>query len=148
MLVALLAGCGSADVEVPEFAVTPAGAERCGALLDALPDRVADEPRRAVSGSEYAAAWGDPAIVLRCGVPRPTGFDKGSACLTTNGVDWYAPEQQIDDLGSDIVLTLVKRAPRVEVRMPAAYRPNGPSEAMVDLERTLRRHTEVTGRCR
>ncbi|WP_310962825.1 DUF3515 domain-containing protein [Nocardioides terrisoli] len=142
----LLAGCGG-DVSVSRFAVTSAGHDRCPALIKALPGHVADQPRRRTTGSAFAAAWGDPAIVLRCGVGHPSGFTASATCLTTNGVDWFVPAAQIDDLGAGVVLTLVKRTPRIEVRIPAHYRPQGPSDAMVDLTGAVRAHTRVTGHC-
>ena len=44
-------------------------------MLAALPSRVSDQPRRTSDdGAGYGAAWGDPAIVLRCGAPNGKGF--------------------------------------------------------------------------
>ncbi|MGI3780643.1 MAG: DUF3515 family protein, partial [Janthinobacterium lividum] len=65
----LLAGCGKVAVSDP----TPdaAGAAVCAAVLDALPDHVLDQDRRTVEPGRYSAAWGKPAIVLRCGVAAP-----------------------------------------------------------------------------
>lgn len=143
----LLTGCGSGSVVVPRFTTTPAGHRACPALIKALPGHVADQPRRGTTGSVHVAAWGDPAIVLRCGVRRPKEFTATASCLTTNGVDWFIPSPQIDDSGKGVVLTLVKRSPRIEVTLPAHYRPYGPSEVMVDLTRVVRRHTRVTGHC-
>ena len=34
-----------------------------------------------------AAAWGDPAVVLRCGVPKPDALKRTSACFEVDGVD-------------------------------------------------------------
>ena len=71
------------------------GAEReaCESLVEALPDRVADQPRRETYGNPLGAAWGDPAIVLRCGVGTPEGYDKFAACQIVNGLDWFVPEE-------------------------------------------------------
>ena len=116
-------------------------ARACAALVDALPDEVADQPRRDVdSGDGYGAAWGDPAIELRCGVPRPNGFGRASECQSVNGVDWYVPESQQTGRPEDIVMTSVGRTVNVEVRIPATYWP--PVNTMVDLgaavKKTLR----------
>jgi hypothetical protein len=113
-------------------------ARACAALVDALPDEVADQPRRDVdSGDGYGAAWGDPAIELRCGVPRPDGFGRASECQSVNGVDWYVPESQQTGRPEDITMTSVGRAEYVEVRVPQQYFP--PASAMVDLGPAVRR---------
>lgn len=139
-LAVLLTSCsGTPSVEAP--AQTGAGARACAALVDALPDRVTDQDRRPVDpGRGYAAAWGDPAIELRCGVPRPAGFDRFSTCQDANGVGWFIPEDQQTGRPAPITMTTVGRAQYVEVRIPAEYFP--PATAMVDLapavERTIR----------
>lgn len=145
LLGATLAACGADGVHVDRF--TPAGDQTaaCRTLLEALPKSVADQPRRTVTGSSYAAAWGDPAIVLRCGVPLPADF-AGAPCITRNGIGWSVPADQADGLGKEVVMTLAFRRPVVQVRVPAHYRPNGPAEVMADLDRVVRTRTTSTGR--
>lgn len=143
----LLTGCGSGSVAVPRFSAAPAGHRACPGLIKALPGHVADQPRRGTTGSLDATAWGDPPIIFRCGVGRPKEFSATASCLTTNGIDWFIPAAQIGDSSKGVVLTLVKRSPRIELAIPAHYRPYGPSEVMVDLTRVVRRHTRVTGHC-
>jgi Protein of unknown function (DUF3515) len=147
-LVALLGGvvvaCGGDEVQVDRFPVSGADQSRCRALLKALPGSVADEPRRTVTGSTYAAAWGDPAIVLRCGVALPADFP-GAPCITRNGIGWSVPADQADGRGPEVVMTLAFRRPVVQVRVPAHYRPNGPSEVMADLDAVVRTRTTSTG---
>ena len=110
----------------------------CRALVRALPSHVADQKRRDVSPSgALAAAWGDPAIVLRCGVPRPTGLDKFAACQVTNGVGWFIPEDQITGSATDITMTTVGRETYVQVQLPSDYFP--PAAAMADLAPALKR---------
>jgi hypothetical protein len=149
VLVALsvLAGCGGDGVAVDRFKVSVDGQTQCRALLNSLPSRVADEGRRTVTKSAYAAAWGDPAIVLRCGVGRPKGFTKFSQCQRANGIDWFVPDSVIDDLSADAVMTTVGRTPAIEVRLPAHYRPAGSAAVMVDLAPVLKAHTRETTPC-
>jgi hypothetical protein len=98
----------------------------------ALPHRVADQSEREVDpGRGYAAAWGDPAIELRCGVRRPQGFDRFSSCQTTDGVDWFIPQGQQTGRPVPITMTTVGRVVNVEVRIPSDYFP--PAATMVDL---------------
>jgi hypothetical protein len=140
-----LSGCGGNDVHVDRFDVSVAGHAACPRLLDALPDEVAGQHRRTVSGSTYAAAWGDPAIVLRCGGPLPRTF-KGDPCITRNGIGWSVPLRQADDITLDAQMTLAFRTPVLQVHVPAHYRPNGPSEVMADLDQLVRTHTTSTGK--
>jgi hypothetical protein len=141
----LVSGCGDDSVEVDDFSVARADREACRALLEDLPGSLSDQEQRPVDGSPYAAAWGEPPIVLRCGVGAPEGFDKFSSCQRVNGVDWYVPEETIDDQGADVLMTTVGRSPRVEVLVPADYRP--PVAAMVDVAGTVKQHTRRTGGC-
>ena len=95
VLLLVLAGGCSRTLTVDAPAPSRADARACAALLNALPRRVADQTKRRVDdGSGYAAAWGDPAIELRCGVPRPTGLDRFASCQVANGVGWFIPESQ------------------------------------------------------
>ena len=132
------------SVDAPEL--DEQTATTCGRLLDALPDTVAEQPRREVDPRDaYAAAWGGPPIVLRCGVGSPAGFDELSVCQVANGVGWFIPEEQITNEPTDIVMTTVDRRPRVEVRLPEEYYP--PAAAMVHLAPALKRTTEQTDPC-
>lgn len=132
------------SVDAPEPEARAAAA--CSRLLEALPTRVAEQQRRQVDPEDaYAAAWGDPPIVLRCGVGRPAGFDRLSVCQVANGVGWFIPEQQITNEPTEIVMTTVDRHPRVEVRLPEEYHP--PAAAMVHLAPALKQTTEQTEPC-
>jgi len=119
----------------------------CARLIAALPAKVADQGKVTTTGYEYAAAWGKPAIVLRCGVGRPAGYTQTSGCQTVNGIGWFLPDDQVSDNGSRIVATTLFRKPGIELTVPASYRPQGPSEAMVDLAKTLATYTKASGHC-
>jgi hypothetical protein len=148
LLVATLGACGGdGRVSVHPFHVAAADRVGCQKLLAAVPDTVDDQARRDVNGSAYAAAWGDPAIVLRCGVGKPEGFDKFSRCQRADGVDWFVPEAVISDLEADAVMTTVGRSPAIEVVLPAHYRPAGSAAAMVDLAPLVKAHTTVREKC-
>jgi hypothetical protein len=138
-----LSGCGAVEVAPTDVS----GAERrdCLALVADLPHRVSERPRRETEGSPLGAAWGDPAIVLRCGVGTPEGYRPTSPCQRVNGVDWYAPESALTDQDEDVVLTTIGREPGVEVVVPTEYRP--PDATMVDLAHAIRRHTGVVSPC-
>lgn len=105
---------GILEVETPEVT---ADAERlCPSLMDGLPLTLSDSPARPVrSTSPYAAAWGEPAIVLRCGVPRPPALAADSGLLQINGVVWFT-----EPGSEDTVWTAVDRDVYVDVRVPSA----------------------------
>jgi hypothetical protein len=140
----LLAGCGSLKVEPP--ALTASERTACTALVKALPDHVNDQNARSLSGTAVAA-WGDPAIVLRCGVDKPKGFTKVAQCQTANGMDWFVPNSASNDPGANVVMTAVGRVPLVQVTVPAQYRPEGLPATMIDLAKAIRAHTKVVSHC-
>lgn len=141
----VVSACSGA-VQLDETAPSGAAATACERLVDAVPESVADQPRREVTPrGAYGAAWGDPAIVLRCGVGTPAGFDELSACQVTNGVGWFIPEEQITGEAAEILMTTVDRTPAVEVLIPADYFP--PAGAMVDLAGPISSTTDQDDPC-
>jgi Protein of unknown function (DUF3515) len=144
---AVLASCGAGAVPVGAAEPSSADREPCRDLLDALPDRVADQEVRTVEPKDaWAAAWGDPAIVLTCGVQRPQDFKRVSTCTTVNGVDWFIPEEQLlAGEPVDLTMTTVNREQYVEVLLPAEYWP--PATALADLSGVVAEATEATGAC-
>ena len=124
---------------------TGAARAACESLVKALPSHVADQAQRSTTGSPLGAAWGDPPIVLRCGVGKPKGYDPVTGCQTVNGLDWYVPAAGMNDQSVDVVMTTIGRDPSVEVTLPAQYRP--PATAMVDLGPAITAHTRKTTPC-
>ncbi|MGZ4457298.1 MAG: DUF3515 domain-containing protein [Actinomycetes bacterium] len=142
----LASGCGGGAVEVDAPAPTGRAASACTALMKELPSAVADQKRRDVSpASASAAAWGDPPIVLRCGVGRPRGFNRFSTCQVTNGVGWFIPDSQITGSATAITMTTIGRAAYVEVRLPADYFP--PAAAMADLAPAIKKAVPLLRTC-
>lgn len=115
-----LAGCGGESVAVPR----PAGAaaKDCRALHRLLPKTLHGLARRQTSpASDYTAAWGSPAIVLRCGVPQPAMLsvrkDPDAEAADLGGVNWL-PET-VNTV--DVRMTATGRQAYVEVTVPARY---------------------------
>jgi Protein of unknown function (DUF3515) len=144
---ALLFTVGCSDtVSVNAPPLSGPDARACRALLRALPASVDDQARRPVADENgFAAAWGSPPILLRCGVPRPAGFDKFATCQVVNGVGWFIPESQSQGDSVDITMTTVGRSQNVEVALPSDYFP--PANAMVDLAPALKRTIRETRPC-
>ncbi|MGI9157579.1 MAG: DUF3515 domain-containing protein [Marmoricola sp.] len=141
----LLAGVTGCAVGVHAPDVDAKTRTACTSFTKALPGKVSDQKSRSVDDSELGAAWGDPAIVLRCGVGTPEGFTRISACQSTNGIDWFVPEEQMGDHPVDVLMTTIGRSPRIGVKVPAAYWP--PAASMVDLTGAIKQHTKKTGGC-
>ncbi len=106
----LLSGCSSAvEVGVPERAAA------CRTVP--WPASVHDEPARDTDPQSAAVhAWGDPAIVARCGVPAlaPTTLE----CLGVDDVDWVARP-----LTDGTAFTTYGTDPAIEVLIPEVYGP-------------------------
>jgi uncharacterized protein DUF3515 len=123
-LAACTSGGGSPEVAVP----SPDGdaARACRSLSEALPRRVDEQEREALDqDTPYAAVWGDPAIVLRCGVRRPVlltpgsdSYDPTADAVDVNGVPWLMEEET-----DGIRFTTTERTMFVEVTVPDDYAP-------------------------
>ena len=101
-------------VEVPP--VTPEADAHCPALMGALPLELAGEPSRPVqSDTPYAYAWGEPPVVLVCGVERPATLEPTSPLIQVNGVNWLVDTSDPDR----IVWTAVDRPVYVQVTVSA-----------------------------
>src|SRR5687768_8240266 len=92
------AGCSFTDaatsITVPS--PPPDQAALCGALHRELPESVAGQDREDPEpASELTAGWGDAAIVLRCGVPRPEKMsDPQSQGVEADGVNWLLEQRE------------------------------------------------------
>ncbi|HEY2765107.1 MAG TPA: DUF3515 domain-containing protein [Pseudonocardiaceae bacterium] len=105
MAVALVAGVLIAAAAVrahrpgplplPTVAAPAAHSADCDRLLAAVPSRLdagvqGELERRAAAGPAPpgTAAWGEPAVVLRCGVDRPAALTVTSRLLDVSGVQY------------------------------------------------------------
>ena len=82
------------------------------------------------------AVWGDPRIVLRCGVGKPTALQPTSPCDVVNDVGWFS--EQIDDGWR---FTTIGRTGNVEVTVPTNYAPQ--ADALVDLSAAIKKMPQV-----
>ncbi|MFG2192656.1 DUF3515 domain-containing protein [Streptomyces sp. NPDC048639] len=137
-----LSGCSFSDESGGRPVPTPSSeaADLCRKLQERLPgtldglDRSADGP-----DSDFAADWGDPAVQLRCGVPRPELLTHGSEHynptakgLEVNGVLWL-PEKQDDGYR----FTTTGRLAYVEVTVPGTYAPE--TNPLLDLAKAVKK---------
>ncbi|MFJ3580755.1 DUF3515 domain-containing protein [Streptomyces sp. NPDC090127] len=116
-----VAGCSSTDAEASVPVPSPPAGEAalCQALAKELPDTVAGLERSDPEpDSELTAAWGDAAIVLRCGVPRPEKMsDPQSQGVAVGGVRWMLERPE----GGGPRFTSVYRETYVEVSLAERY---------------------------
>jgi uncharacterized protein DUF3515 len=127
-----VAGCSFVGGGPHPAVPSPSGAAAadCRALHGRLPDDVAGRHRVTLEEkSPYTAAWGDPAVVLRCGVPRPDVLTPGSEhynptapAVEVDGVSWLVAHE--DD---GYRLTTTDRKAYVELWVPKEVgQPTGP----------------------
>lgn len=114
LIVVALASCSSAvKVQPFEGSDTPV----CREVADAWPATVGGQPSRETAvQTRGVAAWGDPAIIARCGAPVPGPTT--DQCLDVEGVDWVA-----DQLEDGVAFTTYGRDPAIEVLVPDAFEP-------------------------
>lgn len=102
-------------VPVPDARVTG----YCAALHARLPQKVNGLSRHDLKpDSVLTAGWGHPAIVMRCGVPRPLADDSvNTDGVDVDGVGWSIEPQP----GGSFRLTTTLRKAYVEVTLPKKY---------------------------
>lgn len=112
-LAASLTACGEDTVKA-----TPADNASnplCAKAARHWPTTVASQKSRQVStDSATVHAWGDPAIIARCGVTPPGPTSTG--CVSVDGIDWVG--SKLSDGGRYVTYG---RSPAIEVLVPTKY---------------------------
>jgi len=128
----VLAGCtGAPDVPVR---VPDSPAAGCARLHDALPKTLGGLDRAGTTPpSIRTAAWGDPPVVLRCGVGRPAGLTATSQVIEVDGVEWFLTEP-----APPYVFTTVGRGTYLRVRVPRSVPRSEATAPLVDLAHAVR----------
>ena len=88
-----------------------------------------------------AVAWGDPAIVLRCGVLQPASLKPTSRCDVVNGVGWFSRQDQ----DHDWIFTTIGRTTNVELLVPSDYTPA--ADALIDVADAIKDNLAVSEPC-
>jgi hypothetical protein len=127
LLLAALAGCAD-DQSAPDLAAAPGGSSpACADVVARAPQTVLDRTRTTPQAIGVAA-WGEPPIVLQCGVDVADG-PTSDPCYAVDGVDWINENPEAGDQPTAFVT--YGRDPAVRVTVP------GPREdataALVDL---------------
>ncbi|MDN5724927.1 MAG: DUF3515 domain-containing protein [Propionibacteriales bacterium] len=132
-----LVSCSVGPVQQTPPTPDAAGVDICAQVMTALPERVLDAERRSSEPADLSAAWGSPAITLRCGVAKPPGMGPGSECLEVNGVGWYAEPGE-----GGLLFTTLGRKINIEVGVPNRYAPE--ATALTDLSAAVANDPVVT----
>jgi hypothetical protein len=116
ILLGALAGCSTTiHVDAAEDADNPA----CADVSVLLPDAIGDLDR-VWTDAQATGAWGDPTVVLRCGVDVPAPSDL--VCQTSGGVDWLVlaqedERQRLVSYGRDPAIeVIIKRGSDIDFR--------------------------------
>ncbi|MBW8764048.1 MAG: DUF3515 family protein [Microbacterium sp.] len=116
ILLGALAGC-STTVHVDP--ADDANNAACADVSVLLPDAIGDLDR-VWTDAQATGAWGDPTVVLRCGVDVPAPSDL--VCQTIGGVDWLVlaqedERQRLVTYGRDpAVEVIIKRGSDIDFR--------------------------------
>jgi hypothetical protein len=128
-----LSSC-SAGLRVPPPELGGVAAYTCAELHGRLPDEVDGHTVTALDPrSPYTAGWGQPTIVLRCGVEVPAALTPTSQTIVVDGVEWF-PEK----LTEGYLFSTVGRALTVDVSVPDAYSPE--ADVLVELSPVVAAH--------
>lgn len=107
-----LTGCSSSvEVAAPDDSDNPACADI------AWPEEISGNTRVTTTPeAPWVAAWGDPAIIARCGIPamEPTTLD----CVGVDDIDWIVKE-----LDGGTAMVTYGTDPALEVLVPDSYGP-------------------------
>lgn len=135
----VMAACQGTVVRVDAYPTTKTSALDCAALLSDLPPTLAGQPRRLVEG-KLAGAWGDPPVILRCGVEKPAALGPTSECHEVNGIGWLA-ERQSDGY----LFTTIGRKHFASLEVPTDYEPA--ADALADIAQTIGKHLPSVRPC-
>jgi hypothetical protein len=99
-------------------------AAQCTKVLAQLPVALAGLQPRVVHphpDSPYVVAWGDPPVVLSCGVARPADLHPGSSAQFFLGGNTSGPWYDVTSSGGANIWTTVDRAVYIAISVPAKY---------------------------
>lgn len=131
-----MAACSRAvEVALP----SGAGSSACAAAARAWPADVSGlSPVTTSPSSSAVRAWGDPAVVARCGVADP---GPSTDCLSVDGVDWV-----VSVLSDGARFVTFGRSPALEVLVPSVHAAPGNEGSLLPVFSPAARALPTTGR--
>jgi hypothetical protein len=123
-VVACSRGDGSGPVAVSVPSAPPPVERSCSRLAAQLPASLGDglNRRGTTPESPLVAAWGDPAVVLRCGVAVDEDYSPGDQLIHANSeiVGWWQKKS-----GETVIWQTPNTTVHVELRVPTSYDGHG-----------------------
>lgn len=105
----------------------------CSQLMSLLPNDLGGFQRRPlIAGTPGQAAWGDPAIVLRCGLSDPAELTCSAPLTKFTGADGTSVEWLRTAAGASVTYLAVDRPVRIAVTVPDSAG-IGPVQGLSDL---------------
>lgn len=136
VVVATLTACGRQVAIEPPIPSTTDVSQRCSELDAALPETVDGAGRRPTTPNSTAtAAWGEPPIVMRCGVSAPSAFSPTSTVVEIGGIAWFPEELTAGVLFTAIDWPPGSEAIYIEVAVPEQY--ESPAAIVTDISIAL-----------
>jgi len=120
-------GGGSAALKPLTFSAPPHAVELtapCAKVLAQLPVQLGALAPRVVHttpDTPNVVAWGNPPVVLECGVDKPKSMYPGSDEQVFNAGDLAGPYYVVSRSGNANVYTIVDREPYIAITIPAKY---------------------------
>lgn len=140
----LLSACGSTEV-VAAPVLAGGTATTCQQLIADLPQEILGVSMHS-STNDSQVQWGDPSLMLTCGVPQSTDVEAWSACSVFDGVQWYINPKQTEDPGSDVTLETLGTDPIVRLDVPRDVRSQFDA-VVAEIAPALTEHLRVVNRC-
>jgi uncharacterized protein DUF3515 len=101
-----------------------AEAAPCAQVLAQLPvqlGRLAGRVVHTEPDTPFVVAWGDPPVILACGVDRPKDLVPGSSAQFFANGPQAGPYYDVTSAGGENVWTTVDRAPYIAITVPSQY---------------------------
>lgn len=139
----LTTGCEEAVVAAPTL--TGDTATQCADIVAGLPEEILGVSAHSrVTGTQVQ--WGDPPLVLTCGVEQSAGVEAWSKCSVLDGVQWFIDPQQYQNPDSDVTVETLGTEPIVRLDVPLDLRPRF-DEVIGAVTPTLKQHLAVINAC-
>lgn len=106
-------------IAVPAAPAPGASGRYCSALMPKLPSSLNGEPRRKLLVADPGVAvWGDPAIILRCGLPDPAELTCSANLTRFTNADGRAMDWLQIAEGGSVTYLAADRPVRIAVTLP------------------------------
>lgn len=110
------------SVSAPPLAT--AESESCTQVLEKLPIALSGLPPRRVAAkpaTPFVVAWGNPAVILSCGVRKPRDMVPGSSTQLFTVVSLNGPYFEVTKSNAGYLYTIVDRKPFIALFVPREY---------------------------